>query len=85
MFMNDSFRFPNYFPSKKFFDRKIFNLLVGVFFLILLMTRRLCVLPSKIVEVLYNTFVLDVTVVRKLEAVGANHAVGHFYKFLYIR
>ena len=56
--------------------RKIFNSVVGVpfLFLILPMTRRFRVCRS--VGILYNTYMRNITKIRKPEVTGSNHAVG---------
>ena len=78
MVVNAFFVIIFYFPSKKFFHRKTFNSVVEVSFLfvILPMTRRLCVYRS--VGALYNTYVWDITADRKPQFARSNPAVGHF-------
>ena len=70
-----------YFPSKIFFGKKIFNSVLGTFFLKLPMTRRLRVLQSRIVGSLYKTYVWLVIAlrVRKLEVMSTNTSIGQYF------
>ena len=68
-----------YFPSKKFFGRKIFNSVGGIFFPFLeqRMTRRLFVSAESLVSCI--TEVSGVNAVRKPELAGSNPAIDHIF------
>ena len=70
-----------HFPAKKFFERKKFNSVVGVFFLFLKLPITRKVHATELVSCLIQFSV--VTADRKLEVAGPNPAIDHvFYVFL---